>query len=391
MRKSGARLLITALFFGVLIGCGGGMQDHVVPHVTVSCNGSMSSGSFTASCNPPGVTCSGTLTPSGTGTATCIPPGFTCSGSFTSASWSISCPGTSCSGSITPGGNVTGTCAIGPGAPSSAPSSPAPPPSPAPTFWTPTGSNWQCPSPPAGSFVGSYNPVTGWAGTCTLASGEICQGAAAPTGFSGRCLGGPPPSSGSSPAPSGSTPPTSTSSPGSGLTCSTLNPSSLGPSNICTSASTPPVGAPPPVPGGSAALTKITFYDQESSGTVTKDGLPPGGSGTYADPITLATDYSEIPDKTIVYVKGFNKYFIHIDECAQCTTEWASHLAHVDLWVGTDPATGVGLDPGMCANQWGVMQLPIIVNPPPTLTVSTQPMESASGQCFTLPNPLPTS
>jgi hypothetical protein len=44
-------------------------------------------------------------------------------------------------------------------------------PAPSPSSWTPSASNWQCPSPPAATFVGSYNPATGWAGICTLASG----------------------------------------------------------------------------------------------------------------------------------------------------------------------------------------------------------------------------
>lgn len=155
------------------------------------------------------------------------------------------------------------------------------------------------------------------------------------------------------------------------------------------------VGASPtPTPASGAASTltvKVTFYDQESSGTVTFDGTTPGGSGTYTDPITLATDYTELPDNTIVYVKGFNKYYIHKDACVACTADWANRVYHFDLWVGTDPATGVGTDPGNCAILWGVLQLPVIINAPAGLTVSTQPIETSAGQCFTLPSPLPTS
>lgn len=67
---------------------------------------------------------------------------------------------------------------------------PSPAPSSGSTSWTPTASNWQCPTPPAATFVGSDNPLTGWDGTCTLASGEVCSGSAGPTGFHGTCTGG---------------------------------------------------------------------------------------------------------------------------------------------------------------------------------------------------------
>jgi hypothetical protein len=139
-------------------------------------------------------------------------------------------------------------------------------------------------------------------------------------------------------------------------------------------------------------MMKATFYDQESSGTVTADGTAPGGSGTYADPITMATDNSEIPDKAIIYVKGFDKYYIHTDLCTSCVADWNNgQQYHIDLWVGTDPSSGVGLDPGNCAITFGAIQLPVIMNPPSTLPVSSQPIETSSGQCFPLPSPLPTS
>jgi hypothetical protein len=152
-------------------------------------------------------------------------------------------------------------------------------------------------------------------------------------------------------------------------------------------ASTPPVALPAPssqpASGSPAVLAEITFYNTASSGNgLTSDGVPTvEGSGAYADPITFATAPIEIPDKALVYVKGFNKYFIHTDTCVQCETDWANGTYHLDLWVGADPAN--------CAITWGVLHLPVVLNPPATLPVSSAALDN--GQCFPLPSPLPTS
>jgi hypothetical protein len=43
-----------------------------------------------------------------------------------------------------------------------------------------------------------------------------------------------------------------------------------------------------------------------------------GGTGTYADPITFATDKSELAPGTIIYVPRVEKYFIMEDDCEEC-------------------------------------------------------------------------
>jgi 3D (Asp-Asp-Asp) domain-containing protein len=157
-------------------------------------------------------------------------------------------------------------------------------------------------------------------------------------------------------------------------------------SNCVNGSTAPPAGGeeggPSPSSGGSTMM-EITFYNVASAGTgATSSGLPTSeGSGAYNDPITFATAPTEIPLKALIYVKGLNKYFIHTDDCVSCTTDWASGKYHVDLWLGTDPAN--------CAITWGVLQLPVVLNPSATLPVSSQPMDN--GTCFPLPSPLPTS
>src|SRR5437764_10053547 len=60
-----------------------------------------------------------------------------------------------------------------------------------------------------------------------------------------------------------------------------------------------------------------------------------GGTGTYSDPVTFATDSAELAPGTRVYVSYMKKYFIMEDDCAQCDTDWSSsRLRHIDLWAG---------------------------------------------------------
>lgn len=59
------------------------------------------------------------------------------------------------------------------------------------------------------------------------------------------------------------------------------------------------------------------------------------GLGTYADPITFATDPREIPSQTIIYVPYLQKYFIMEDECVECTADWNNGKKwRVDLFMG---------------------------------------------------------
>ena len=43
-----------------------------------------------------------------------------------------------------------------------------------------------------------------------------------------------------------------------------------------------------------------------------------GGTGTYSDPITFATDVTELPWCAVIYVPYMPRHFIHEDECGQC-------------------------------------------------------------------------
>ncbi|MGH7434474.1 MAG: hypothetical protein ACRENE_02285, partial [Polyangiaceae bacterium] len=62
-----------------------------------------------------------------------------------------------------------------------------------------------------------------------------------------------------------------------------------------------------------------------------------GGTGTYADPITFATDKSEFPVGTRLYVPFIEKYVMMEDDCVECDSDWTtSHKWHVDLWMNSN-------------------------------------------------------
>ena len=120
-----------------------------------------------------------------------------------------------------------------------------------------------------------------------------------------------------------------------------------------------------------------------------------GGTGTYADPITFATDSSEQPPGTIVYVPRVGKYFIMEDGCDECSSDWNGHgpnggpnLRHLDLWLGGKG--GNAFDAIECEdaltnyNSDGTPTMePVIVNPPSNETVSSPPIfNTGTGACY---------
>ena len=90
-----------------------------------------------------------------------------------------------------------------------------------------------------------------------------------------------------------------------------------------------------------------------------------GGTGTYSDPITFATDASEFAPGTMIYYAPLQRYFIMEDDCTGCDQDWTSQrYYHIDLWAGGaagDDANALYA----CEDQWTSNgQVPVIVNPP---------------------------
>ena len=104
-----------------------------------------------------------------------------------------------------------------------------------------------------------------------------------------------------------------------------------------------------------------------------------GGTGTVADPLSLATDPREIRPGVLVYYPPIQKYFVMEDDCAPCIDEWSEHRTpHVDLWMSntTNPAVQ-DCEAALTPDDPDT----IIVNPPTDLPVDPRPLY-ANGLCW---------
>jgi len=121
-----------------------------------------------------------------------------------------------------------------------------------------------------------------------------------------------------------------------------------------------------------------------------------GGTGTYADPVTFATSVKELPWCEIIYVPYMERYFIHEDECSECDRGWnRAHLYRFDMWAGGDAASVHQPEKKAllaCESTWtranslrDKNNLTITLDPPPDLPVTTAPIFSPPGSCWSGP------
>lgn len=124
-----------------------------------------------------------------------------------------------------------------------------------------------------------------------------------------------------------------------------------------------------------------------------------GGTGTYSDPITFATDTREERPGTKVYYAYLKKYFIMEDTCTECTNDWNGdngdnpvpprngHRWRIDLWAGgtskslKNPTKQALLncEDALTQENGGDVTL----NPPSNLPVDTTPIFNESNrQCY---------
>jgi hypothetical protein len=94
-----------------------------------------------------------------------------------------------------------------------------------------------------------------------------------------------------------------------------------------------------------AFMTLYGYVDNSPPGTDIAHPCRPNqqgaeGTGTYADPITFATDVKELPWCEIIYVPYMERYFIHEDECSECDHDWKKFQKYrFDMWAGGDAAS----------------------------------------------------
>lgn len=141
--------------------------------------------------------------------------------------------------------------------------------------------------------------------------------------------------------------------------------------------------------------TYFGWFDNTPPGCATAYAGCANGNGTYADPITFASDTREFSVGTILYYPTVEKYFIMQDLCQECTEDWRGHgpdggphLHHVDLWldgeggnefdvINCEDALTQGLPDG------APLLTPFIENPPGNEPVSSEPLfNTTSDACF---------
>ncbi|MBS2531411.1 ricin-type beta-trefoil lectin domain protein [Catenulispora sp. NF23] len=162
------------------------------------------------------------------------------------------------------------------------------------------------------------------------------------------------------------------------------------------------VAAPAQAAGsGTTEQTFLTFYgwwdNTPPGGVISYPRIhqTAGGTGTYSDPITFATDSSEQPPGTIVYVPRVGKYFIMEDSCGECTSDWTGHgpnggpgLRHLDLWLGGEGGSAFAAieceDALTNYNNDGTPTMEsVIVNPPSNESVTSEPIfNTGTGACY---------
>jgi hypothetical protein len=120
-----------------------------------------------------------------------------------------------------------------------------------------------------------------------------------------------------------------------------------------------------------------------------------GGTGTYSDPITYASDKAETAPGTKIYVPRVQKYFIMEDDCEECDADWKGqgpdggpNMYHFDLWLGGKG--GNAIDAIECEDaltNYNPDNSPklesVIVNPPSSEAVSSGPLfNTGNGNCY---------
>jgi 3D (Asp-Asp-Asp) domain-containing protein len=150
--------------------------------------------------------------------------------------------------------------------------------------------------------------------------------------------------------------------------------------------------------GGATYTMNVTFYgwpDNSPPGNAIaypkNGGFPTvhdgaGGTGTFADPITLATDEAEIPVGTILYIGFIEKYLVMEDDCTECDADWSSGMhRHVDVWMNSNAAANAA-DVIACEDQWTQAAAQVEVNAPPGLPVTTSPLfDPTTNTCRSTP------
>jgi len=108
-----------------------------------------------------------------------------------------------------------------------------------------------------------------------------------------------------------------------------------------------------------------------------------GGTGTYEDPVSMATDPSEWQVGTRFYIPFLQKYVVMEDWCAGCVRNWRQQRRHhIDVWMNSNARVNRSalVD---CQHRWTRPSVPTELNPPPDRTVDLRPLfDTTTNTCL---------
>jgi hypothetical protein len=130
----------------------------------------------------------------------------------------------------------------------------------------------------------------------------------------------------------------------------------------------------------------VTFYgwpDNDPAGNgIAYPKLHQGasGTGTYADPITFATDPTEYKPGTVLYLPYLKRYVIMEDSCAECIQDWKTRKYHIDIWLESNGS--FDSEVLACENTLTRSKISVEVDPPPDRPVDATPLfDTKIGKC----------
>lgn len=103
-------------------------------------------------------------------------------------------------------------------------------------------------------------------------------------------------------------------------------------------------------------------------------GETAGGSGTYNDPLTMASSGKWFCHLEVVYLPYLQKYLRYEDYCKQCIQDAnANQDIHIDIWTGSNKTNGGNVQI-QCENNLTPSGLQAMIrNPSPDLPVDSKP------------------
>ena len=126
-------------------------------------------------------------------------------------------------------------------------------------------------------------------------------------------------------------------------------------------------------PGNKIAYPK-KYYNEATHDTA-------GGTGTYTDPITFASDKDLFEVGSILYVPYIKKYIVMEDQCATCEENWDNVKKHIDIWMSSDDDNEDELYD--CQEYWTRSKTKVEINPPKNRDVNLTPLfDKENGECL---------